>query len=49
MSERNTVTLNYIITVYNNMFDPMDGAMGVLDGKMTQWKEDLYFAAKFAR
>jgi hypothetical protein len=27
----------------------MDGVMGALAKKMTQWKEDLFFAVKFAQ
>jgi hypothetical protein len=49
MSKRHTVTLHYVITVYNDMFDHMDGVMRALAKKKTQWKEDLYFAVKCAR
>jgi len=49
MSKRHTVTLHHIITVYNNMFDHMDGVMRALAKKKTQWKEDLFFAVKLAR
>jgi len=49
MSKRYTVTLHHFITVYNDMFDHMDGILQALAKKKTQWKEDLYFAAKFAR
>jgi len=49
MSKWHTVTLHHIITVYNDMFDHMDGIMQALAMKKTQWKEDLYFAVKFAR
>jgi len=31
------------------MFDHMDGVMPALAKKKTQWKEDLFFAVKFAR
>jgi len=31
------------------MFDHMDGILRALAKKKTQWKEDLYFAVKFAR
>jgi len=48
MSKRHTVTLHYIITVYNDMFDHMDGVMRALAKKKTQWKEDLFFAVKIA-
>jgi len=48
-SKRHTVTLHHVITVYNNMFDPMDGVMQALAKKKTQWKEDLIFTVKLAR
>jgi hypothetical protein len=48
MSKRQTVTLHHIITVYNNMFDHMDGVMRALPMKKTQWKEDLFCAVKLA-
>jgi len=49
MSKRHTVPLNHVITVYNDMFDHMDGVMRALAKKKTQWMEDLFFAVKFAR
>jgi len=49
MSKRHTVTLHHVITVYNDMFDHMDGVMQALAKKKTQWKEDLFFAVKLAR
>ena len=49
MSKRRTVTLHHVITLYNDMFDHMDGVMRALAKKKTPWKEDLYFAVKFAR
>jgi len=49
MSKRHTVTLHHVITVYNDMFDHMDGGMRTLAKKKTQWKEDLFFAVKLAR
>jgi hypothetical protein len=49
MSKRHTITLHHAITVYNDMFDHMDGVMQALAKKMTQWNEDLYFAVKFAQ
>jgi len=49
MSKRHTVTLHHVITVYNDMFDHMDGVLRALAKKKTQWKEDLYFTVKFAR
>jgi len=48
MSKRNTVTLGYVISVYNNMFDHMDGIIRALDEKMTQSKEELRFAVKLS-
>jgi hypothetical protein len=30
------------------MFDHMDGVMGALPKKKTQWKEDLFFVVKLA-
>jgi len=49
MSKRHTVTLHHVITVYNVMFDHMDGVMRALAKKKTQWKEDLFFAVKSAQ
>jgi len=49
MSKRHMVTLHHVITVYNDMFDHMDGVLRALAKKKTQWKEDLYLAVKFAR
>jgi hypothetical protein len=49
MSKRHTATLHQIITVYNDMFDHMDGVMRACGRKKTQCKEDLFFAVKFAR
>jgi len=49
MSKRHTVTVHNIITVYNDMFDHMDGVMRTLPKKKTQWKEDLFFMVKLAR
>jgi len=48
MSKRHTVTLHHVITVYNDMFDHMDGVMRALPKMKTQWKEDLFFAVKLA-
>jgi len=36
MSKSHTVTLPHLITKYNDMFDHMDGVMGVLTEKKTQ-------------
>jgi len=49
MSKRHTVTLRHVITVYNDMFDHMDGVMRAWAKKKTPWKEDLFFAVKLAR
>jgi hypothetical protein len=49
MSKRHTVTLHQVITVYNDMFDHLDGVMRALAKKKTPWKEDLFFAVKLAR
>ena len=49
MSKRHTVTLHHVITVYNDMFDHMDGVMQALAKKMTPWSEELFFAVKLAR
>jgi hypothetical protein len=48
MSQRHTVTLHHVITVFNDMFDHIDGVMRALPKKKTQWKEDLLFAVKLA-
>ena len=48
MSKRHTVTLHHVITGYNDMFDHLDGVMRALAKKRTLWKEDLFFAVKFA-
>ena len=48
MSKRHTVTLHHVSTIYNDMFDHMDDVLQALAKKKTQWKEDLYFAGKFA-
>jgi hypothetical protein len=49
MLKRHTVTLHHVVTVYNDMFDHMDGAMRALAKKKTTWKEDLFFAVRLAR
>ena len=49
MSKRHAVTLHHVITVYNDMFDQMDGVMRAFAKKNTQWMEDLFFAVKLAR
>jgi len=48
MSKRHTVTLNHVFTVCSDMYDHIDGILRPSAKKRTQWKEDLYFAAKFA-
>jgi hypothetical protein len=49
MSKRHTVTLYHVITVYNDLFDHMDGVMRALAKMKTPWNEDLFFAVKLAR
>ena len=49
MSKRHTVTLHHVITVYNDMFDHMDGVMPALAKMKTLWMEDLFFAVKFVQ
>ena len=49
MSKRHTVTLHQVITMYNDLFDQMDGMMRALDKKKTPRKEDLIFSVKVAR
>jgi len=46
MSKRHTVTVHHDITVYNDMFDHMDGIMRALAKKKTEWKDNLFFAVK---
>ena len=49
MSKRHTVTFRHIITVYNHIFDHLDGVMRALAKKKTPWKEDMFFTVKLAR
>jgi len=42
--KRLTVTMHHVIAVYNNIFNSIDGIMGSLPMKKTQWEEDLFFA-----
>jgi len=49
MSKRHTVTLHCIITVYNDMFDHIDGVMHALADQKTPSKEEKFFAVKLAR
>jgi len=46
MSTRYTVTLHHVITLFNDMFNHMDGVMQTFTKKKIQWKEDLYFTVK---
>jgi len=48
-SKRHSVTLHHVITVYNDMFDHMDGVMRAVSEKKTPWKKDLFFVVKLAR
>jgi len=49
MSKSHTVSLHPVISVYNEIFDHMDGVMRALAKKKISWKEDLFFAVKLAR
>jgi hypothetical protein len=49
MSNRHTVTLHHVITMYNDMFDHMHDLMRALAKMKNQWKEDLFFAVKLAQ
>ena len=49
ITKLHTVTLHHVITIYHDMFNHMDGVLRALAKMNTQWKEDLYFAVKFAR
>jgi len=46
--KRHTLTLHHIITVYNDMFDHMDGVMRALAKKKTHVMEAMFFAVKLA-
>jgi len=48
MSKRYSVTLRPGITVYNDVFNHMDGIMLALAQKKTLWKEDLFLAVNVA-
>jgi len=48
LSKMHMVSLHHVITVYNAMFNHMDGVMQALANMKTQWKQDLYFTMKFA-
>ena len=49
MLKRHKVTLHHIITVYNDMFDHMDGIMRAFDTKKTPLTQHLYFAVNLAQ
>jgi len=49
MSKWYTVTLHHVITVYNDMFDLMDGVMRAFPKTKTQRMADWFFAVKCAR
>jgi hypothetical protein len=49
MTKMHKVALYHVITLYNDMFDHMDGVIRALANKKTQCKEDLFFTEKFAR
>jgi hypothetical protein len=49
ISKRHTIIVQYVIAVFNDMFNHMDGVMCALAKKKTQWKEDLFFAVKLTR
>jgi hypothetical protein len=46
MSKRQTLTVHHSITVFNDMFDHLDGVMREMDKKKTHWNEDVYFTQK---
>ena len=41
MSKRQTITLHRVISIYNEMFDHMEGAIHALKTKQTAWKKDV--------
>jgi hypothetical protein len=47
MLKRHTVTLNDVVTGYDDMFDHMNGMMRAMARSKTPSKEDLFFAVKF--
>jgi hypothetical protein len=49
MSKSHTVTLHHVITVYNDIFNHIDGVMRAVAKKKTPSREDLFFAVKLAR
>jgi len=48
ISKWHTAALHHVITLYNDMFDHMDGVLWTLARNKTQWKEDLYFVTMVA-
>jgi hypothetical protein len=46
MRKTHTDTLGYIIRVYNDIFDQIDGVMHALAKKKSQRKEDLVIATQ---
>jgi len=48
MSKWHIFTLHPGMTVYNAIFEHMDGMRLALAKKKTQWKQDLYFRMKVA-
>jgi len=46
--KRHTVRLHHFITIYNDMFDHMDGIIQTLPQKKARWKENFFFAMKLA-
>jgi len=49
MSKRHTVMLHHVITVYNDMFDHMDGVIRGWAKCRTPLQEDLFLAVRLAR
>jgi len=49
MSKRHMVTQHHVITIYNDLFDHMDGILQALAKNKPHWKKDSYFPVKFAR
>jgi hypothetical protein len=49
MSKRHTVSLHHLISVYNDMFNHLDGILRALAENKTQWKDDLFFTVKLTR
>ena len=48
LSKRHTITLHRVISIYNEMFDHMEGAMNLLKSKQTAWKKDVHHAVQAA-